>query len=118
MKQLADRAKNQNNLPHMAVFFEGVFQAFGGSEGVGKTIKKLYDDEDTRNADRVRLMCAIFGGVKDLYDRGLTKNKEDDDPSLMSDEKIEAEMLGLQDELLSEIESEEQAEEGFEGNAG
>jgi hypothetical protein len=118
MKGLVDRSKNQNNLPHMAVFFEGVFEAFEGSAGVGRAIKELYDSEDTKNSDRVRLMCAIFGGVKDLYDRGLTKNKEDEDETLMSDEQILAEMMGMTDELLDEIKNEGKRTEGTDDDAG
>lgn len=83
----------------MAVFYEKLFEAFDGADGFTQLVRQLFNDPETRNSDKVRLLLNMTEGVKSLYDRGLTKNTEDEDPSLMSDEQIEAEMFDLQREM-------------------
>lgn len=86
LKGLLAKTKNQKNLPHMAEFYEALFQAKGGADEVAKMAWDAYDEAS--NAQQIRFLTALLTGVKDIHDRGLTGNATDDDPALWSDEEL------------------------------
>jgi hypothetical protein len=44
-------------------------------------------------AQKVRLLVEIGGSIKDLYDRNVTRNAEEDDPALWSDKDLTDHMM-------------------------
>lgn len=98
LKGLLDNTKNQKNLPHMAEFYEALFKAKGGADEVARMAWDAYDDAS--KAQQIRFLTALLTGVKDIHDRGLTGNAEDDNPALWSDEEIEHYLTDISDEGL------------------
>jgi len=100
MKGLVEKTDNQKNLPQLAEFYEAVFKAKGGSNEVAKLIWETFDSAS--NTQQVRLLSSLLVGIKDLYDRGLTKNVEDMDPALMTEEMIDSELANFVGDLVTD----------------
>jgi len=105
MKGLIEKTDNSKNLPQLAEFYEAVFKAKGGSDKVARLLWETFDNAS--NAQQVRLLSSLLVGVKDLYDRGLTKNTEDMDPSLMSTEMIDSELSSFLSRLALDDENDD-----------
>lgn len=99
-----DSTNNKKNLPHMAEFYEALFKAKGGAEQVANLAWQAYGNAS--EAQKIRFLTALLTGVKDIHDRGLTGNAEDDDPALWSDEELERHVVGLSTEEIETEESE------------